>query len=135
MRGVARGGSGTPWSTGPVALALPAALLPAAASAWFGANVDSDLSGNVHAEGALGPEVPSGTFRVTTTAGTVSTEKIPALTIEGHVDAPRVIATLKASEPGVALSGYGMEADLQQTKEAGFSAHLTKPIQMEELLN
>jgi signal transduction histidine kinase len=34
---------------------------------------------------------------------------------------------------GIALSGYGMETDLQQTKEAGFSAHLTKPIQMEEL--
>lgn len=36
---------------------------------------------------------------------------------------------------GIALSGYGMEADLQQTREAGFSAHLTKPIQMEELLH
>ncbi len=35
---------------------------------------------------------------------------------------------------GIALSGYGMETDLQQTKAAGFSAHLTKPIQMEELL-
>ncbi|MBN8419734.1 MAG: response regulator [Verrucomicrobia bacterium] len=36
---------------------------------------------------------------------------------------------------GIALSGYSMEADLQQTREAGFSAHLTKPIQMEELLH
>lgn len=35
---------------------------------------------------------------------------------------------------GIALSGYGMEADLHQTKTAGFSAHLTKPIQLEELL-
>ncbi len=35
---------------------------------------------------------------------------------------------------GIALSGYGMEADLQQTREAGFSAHLTKPIKIEELL-
>jgi signal transduction histidine kinase len=35
---------------------------------------------------------------------------------------------------GIALSGYGMEADLHQSKEAGFSAHLTKPIKMEELL-
>ncbi|WP_395744698.1 response regulator [Prosthecobacter sp.] len=37
--------------------------------------------------------------------------------------------------PSIALSGYGMEADLQQTKEAGFTAHLTKPIQVEELLS
>ena len=36
---------------------------------------------------------------------------------------------------GIALSGYSMEADLQQTREAGLSAHLTKPIQMEELLH
>lgn len=36
---------------------------------------------------------------------------------------------------GIALSGYGMEADLQQTKAAGFTAHLTKPIKMEELLH
>ncbi|WP_395738546.1 response regulator [Prosthecobacter sp.] len=35
--------------------------------------------------------------------------------------------------PGIALSGYGMETDLKQTKEAGFTAHLTKPIQMDEL--
>ncbi|MDI1313651.1 response regulator [Prosthecobacter sp.] len=35
---------------------------------------------------------------------------------------------------GIALSGYGMEADLNQSKKAGFRAHLTKPIQMEELL-
>ena len=35
---------------------------------------------------------------------------------------------------GIALSGYGMETDLNQTKQAGFIAHLTKPIKMEELL-
>ena len=29
---------------------------------------------------------------------------------------------------GVALSGYGTEADIHASEEAGFSAHLTKPI-------
>ncbi len=29
---------------------------------------------------------------------------------------------------GVAISGYGMEADLARTKAAGFMAHLTKPV-------
>jgi CheY-like chemotaxis protein len=35
--------------------------------------------------------------------------------------------------PGIALSGYGMETDVQQTREAGFSAHLVKPVSMEKL--
>jgi len=34
---------------------------------------------------------------------------------------------------GIALSGYGMEEDLRQTKEAGFFAHLIKPVPMEQL--
>lgn len=30
--------------------------------------------------------------------------------------------------PAIALTGYGMEADVKQSREAGFLAHLTKPI-------
>ena len=29
---------------------------------------------------------------------------------------------------GVALSGYGMDEDVRQSKEAGFVEHLTKPV-------
>jgi CheY-like chemotaxis protein len=39
---------------------------------------------------------------------------------------------------GVAISGYGMEEDLTETKQAGFFAHLTKPVnfqQVQALLN
>jgi len=35
--------------------------------------------------------------------------------------------------PGIALSGYGMEADLRRTKEAGFFAHLVKPVHLDQL--
>jgi DNA-binding response OmpR family regulator len=35
--------------------------------------------------------------------------------------------------PGVALSGYGTEADVRQSLEAGFIQHLTKPINIEQL--
>jgi signal transduction histidine kinase/CheY-like chemotaxis protein len=35
--------------------------------------------------------------------------------------------------PGVALSGYGMENDLQQSVAAGFNAHLIKPITAQAL--
>jgi signal transduction histidine kinase len=34
---------------------------------------------------------------------------------------------------GIALSGYGMEEDVAKTKEAGFIAHLIKPIHFEQL--
>lgn len=33
----------------------------------------------------------------------------------------------------IALSGYGQEEDKQQAKQAGFDAHLTKPVNMQEL--
>ena len=35
---------------------------------------------------------------------------------------------------GVALSGYGAEADVRRCREAGFAEHLTKPIGMNRLL-
>ncbi len=35
--------------------------------------------------------------------------------------------------PAIALSGYGMESDLRRTREAGFAAHLIKPVEMEQL--
>jgi signal transduction histidine kinase len=34
---------------------------------------------------------------------------------------------------GIALTGYGTDQDLRQTREAGFSAHLTKPIDFRAL--
>ena len=35
--------------------------------------------------------------------------------------------------PAIALTGYGMEEDLIRTKEAGFSAHLVKPVNVDKL--
>lgn len=34
---------------------------------------------------------------------------------------------------GIALTGYGTDADLERSKLAGFSAHLTKPVRTQEL--
>jgi CheY-like chemotaxis protein len=36
--------------------------------------------------------------------------------------------------PGIALSGYGQESDIQQSRAAGFAAHLTKPIDVDRLI-
>ena len=36
--------------------------------------------------------------------------------------------------PGIAMSGYGMEEDMRRSREAGFSEHLVKPIDLRELL-
>jgi signal transduction histidine kinase/ActR/RegA family two-component response regulator len=35
--------------------------------------------------------------------------------------------------PAIALSGFGMEADIRRSVDAGFSAHLTKPVSLEQL--
>ncbi len=35
--------------------------------------------------------------------------------------------------PGIALSGYGMETDMAQSRQAGFKYHLTKPVSFERL--
>jgi PAS domain S-box-containing protein len=34
---------------------------------------------------------------------------------------------------GIALSGYGMEEDIARSRQAGFKAHLTKPVQIQNL--
>ena len=34
---------------------------------------------------------------------------------------------------GIALSGYGTDADIAQSRAAGFSGHLTKPINVASL--
>ena len=40
---------------------------------------------------------------------------------------------LKKQLPGIALSGFGSEQDVNQAREAGFAEHLTKPINFERL--
>jgi CheY-like chemotaxis protein len=35
--------------------------------------------------------------------------------------------------PGIALSGFGMSEDIQKSKDAGFYAHLTKPVDIQKL--
>jgi CheY-like chemotaxis protein len=47
-----------------------------------------------------------------------------------------LIAQLRKQRPGcrsIALSGYGMESDTQRSREAGFDAHLTKPVDIQAL--
>lgn len=51
-------------------------------------------------------------------------------------DGHQLMNALRASQPdlkGIALTGYGMEADLAHTLASGFSAHLVKPVNMREL--
>ena len=35
--------------------------------------------------------------------------------------------------PALALSGFGMDEDLQRSRDAGFSDHLTKPVSLDRL--
>ena len=36
--------------------------------------------------------------------------------------------------PGIAMSGYGMEEDIQRSRDAGFTEHLVKPINIPQLI-
>ena len=36
--------------------------------------------------------------------------------------------------PGIAMSGYGQEADIQRSQQAGFVAHVTKPASRDQLM-
>jgi DNA-binding response OmpR family regulator len=36
--------------------------------------------------------------------------------------------------PGIALSGYGQDSDIQQSGQAGFAIHITKPVDLDRLV-
>jgi CheY-like chemotaxis protein len=38
------------------------------------------------------------------------------------------------SIPGIAMSGYGMDDDVRRSREAGFTEHLVKPIEITQLV-
>ena len=52
-------------------------------------------------------------------------------------DGLQLMREIKASDrmPGIAMSGFGAEEDLRQSREAGFFDHLTKPIDLTRLDN
>jgi PAS domain S-box-containing protein len=49
------------------------------------------------------------------------------------LDVVRQVHTHQPGLPAIALTGYGMERDVRESQEAGFSAHMTKPIDMDQL--
>ena len=48
-------------------------------------------------------------------------------------DLMRELLDRRCTARGIAVSGYGSETDVQQSLKAGFSAHLTKPVEFEAL--
>jgi two-component system CheB/CheR fusion protein len=55
------------------------------------------------------------------------------------LDGYGLIAALRAEEPlrhlpCIALTGHGQEADVQRALAAGFDAHVTKPVVLDELI-
>jgi two-component system, chemotaxis family, CheB/CheR fusion protein len=49
------------------------------------------------------------------------------------LDLMRTLRARGLTLPGIALSGYGQETDLQASRAAGFAAHLIKPLKMPRL--
>ncbi len=48
------------------------------------------------------------------------------------LDLMRTVRT-RRDVPGIALTGFGTDADLRKEREAGFVAHLTKPVDFDRL--
>ena len=49
------------------------------------------------------------------------------------IDLLRQLRLAAKPTPAIAMSGYGMDEDLRQTREAGFAEHLVKPINVPQL--
>jgi CheY-like chemotaxis protein len=49
------------------------------------------------------------------------------------LDLMRRVVSRHGPVPAIALTGYGMEEDIRRSQEAGFTAHLTKPIDFAKL--
>jgi len=50
------------------------------------------------------------------------------------IDLMRELRSRGSGLRGIALSGYGQDQDIQQSLEAGFVAHVLKPVDMDRLL-
>ena len=54
------------------------------------------------------------------------------------IDGMEVVRRLRSQHPGgmrcIALTGYGQAEDVRQAIKAGFDAHLTKPINLDQLM-
>ena len=49
------------------------------------------------------------------------------------LDLMRRVRATRGELPGIALTGFGTEEDIEQSRLAGFSAHMTKPIDFTQL--
>ena len=50
------------------------------------------------------------------------------------LDLMRKVVADRGPVPAIALTGYGMEEDVRRSLEAGFAAHMTKPIDFPRLV-
>jgi PAS domain S-box-containing protein len=76
---------------------------------------------------------------VSSAAATAGTESFDVLVSDlGLPDGSGydVIRRVRAHQivPGIAMSGYGMEEDVRRTREAGFTEHLVKPVEVSQLI-
>jgi len=51
------------------------------------------------------------------------------------IDLMRELRNRGSRLPGIAVSGFGQGSDIQQARDVGFAAHITKPVDMDRLLS
>lgn len=72
-------------------------------------SVATKFDGHIRAEGILsGPAAPLGTFKVTTSRGTIAAEPIPPAIVAGRFEGKRITATVQTRDPQ-AISGDGYD--------------------------
>jgi DNA-binding NtrC family response regulator len=49
------------------------------------------------------------------------------------LDLMRRIREVRPTATGVCMSGFGMESDLEASRQAGFAEHLIKPVDMQQM--
>jgi PAS domain S-box-containing protein len=62
----------------------------------------------------------------------VSDIKLPGFDGYALIEQIRNIPTI-ATTPAIALTGFGMQADIERSIQAGYNAHLSKPVEFQEL--
>ena len=130
-------GPGTPLdappgaATPPRSPAAPLAILvveDAEATRWLMARLLRRLGHEVTAAGTVAAAAAAATARAFDLV--VSDIGLPDGT---GLDLIRRVVALRGPLPSIALTGYGMEEDVLRSREAGFTAHMTKPIDFGKL--
>jgi CheY-like chemotaxis protein len=78
-------------------------------------------------------DAPSGLSLIETFAPDVVLLDIGMASVDGYETCRRIRARQRGPITVVAVTGWGQDADKQRARDAGFDAHLTKPVDLSRI--